>query len=399
MSYTHRLKKMLAGDRIYWTGVLVVTCLVVVFIVDSQSAASYPSYVLAIVMLVTFSHWRDVFKLSLVRWIAVLLLWFSASTFWSTPYELRDAASIWIRAVLVFGFVVAVGECQLRGEMQQWMSKALTIFGTLMMAAALINFFLTDPADGRLNGLGQLDTHIIAALVFGVVMLFGLKLALDEQSVAWRFVAGVCIMLAIACIALSDSRTAWVAVSLGVATYLVANRLDDVRQLILGLIVLTLVAAVALAVLMANDSTQALILPRGDSFRFSIWSHFLEQIARAPLLGQGINTNDVVEIGDMVFDHPHNLYLAILFQGGVLGLAIYLIMLSSACRYLARCFQLGDAKLALSILVLAGSAFLLDGHELVDKVGEAWFLVWLPIGIAVGLSWGEVNRPEYWRYE
>ena len=32
--------------------------------------------------------------------------------------------------------------------------------------------------------------------------------------------------------------------------------------------------------------------------------------------------------------------------------------------------------------------------ELVDKVGETWFLFWLPVGIGLGLSWTQLYREE-----
>ena len=35
------------------------------------------------------------------------------------------------------------------------------------------------------------------------------------------------------------------------------------------------------------------------------------------------------------------------------------------------------------------SAYRLDGYELVE-VGSTWFLIWLPVAIALGLGW---NKP------
>ena len=90
------------------------------------------------------------------------------------------------RALLIFCFVVAFAEVQLRGIIQVWLRRGIVAVGTAAILAAIVVFFITDPADGRLNGLGQLDTHVIGALVFGIVVVFGLQVFLRETS-AWRW--------------------------------------------------------------------------------------------------------------------------------------------------------------------------------------------------------------------
>ena len=393
MSVGKAAMNRVAHDRIQWMAVLVVSCLVAVFLFESQSAASYPTYFLALAMLATAAKWSDVFRLLIVRCIAFLLLWLLMSTAWSTPVDPRAALSTLTRASLLFLFVIAVGECQLRGQMQHWMGRALALSGTVAMSGALIHFIITDPVDGRLNGLGQLDTHIIAALVFGVVMLFGLRLLMTETDWIWRAIATVCIGLAIACIALSDSRTAWVAVTAGAMTYVGAFLIRDVRQLMLSMTVMVFLAATAFLVLIANDAVREMVLPRGDSFRLAIWSHFSEQIMLHPLIGSGVTTEDRIEIGGIIFHHPHNVYLSLLFQGGLLALVGYLSVLLMCLHVVGQCYEHPDAKLVLSMLTLSSLAFLLDGHAVIDKVGEMWFLLWLPVGICVGLYWGRANRP------
>ena len=108
--------KSLLGDRIQLMAILIVACFVSVLLLESQSAASYPTYALAILMVSTFPQWRDVLKIGLMRWIIALLIWLCLSVFWSEPFEWRAAISVWTRALLVFCFVVAFAECQLRGQ-------------------------------------------------------------------------------------------------------------------------------------------------------------------------------------------------------------------------------------------------------------------------------------------
>ena len=374
-------------DRIRLNSGLIVLCFVSVLVLNSQSAASYPTYLLALSMLVTVRHWDDVFRIGFV-WVVVALLGLLAlSALWSNPFEARDLVTAWTRAALVFLFVVSFAECQLRGEMERWLSRALAIVGIAAVCAALANFLTTHPEDGRLNGLGQLDTHVIAALVFGVVGVFALNLLMTEQSAVWKGLGSIGVILIAPAVALSDSRNAWVSVLIGASIFLLAQRF------VAGIVSVGFVLGVAIAALAAGDDTRPLLLPRGTSFRPEIWSHTVERILAGGLwLGLGIGTSDDIELGDLVFQHPHNMYLSVAFQGGLAALWLLLLLIVWCLSILIRNFDKPDAKLALGILGIALPAYLLDGHELVDKVGSTWFLLWLPVAIALGREWSRPRK-------
>jgi O-antigen ligase len=84
------------------------------------------------------------------------------------------------------------------------------------------------------------------------------------------------------------------------------------------------------------------------------------------------------------------MYLAVLFQGGIVGVLLFGSLLLATLKALLENYDQPDAKLALGILTIALTAYMLDGHELIDKIGSTWFLIWLPVAIALGLRW---NRP------
>ena len=383
MEYLAAKIRLLSGDRIQWLAILIVACFVSVLMLKSQSGASYPTYVLALVMALSYFHWRDVLALRLMRWVVALLVWLSVSTLWSEPFALRETYSVLVRGFLVFFFVVAFAECVLRGQLQRWMDGALTFVGAAAVIAALINYYVTNPADGRLNGLGQLDTHVIAAIVYGVVLLFVLRAFQSSSLKSVRLGALLVALTIVVAVILSDSRNAWMSVAIGVGVFVLAHRCSDTRQF-----AITVASMVAFLLLLMNDATRELMLPRGDSFRVAIWSETMSAILDDSLLfGRGILTEDAVQIENLSFAHPHNLYLAIVHQGGLVALALYLVVLYKTIRLLFDHFETKDAKFALSVLALALTAHLLDGHELIDKVGETWFLIWLPISIAIGLSW------------
>lgn len=350
---------------------------------------------MALVMLLSMPRWLDVRHLVLFPWFVALLLWLCLSSFWSEPFVLREAISVWVRALLVFCFVVALGECQLRGEVQRWLALGLMSVGLVTVAASLINFYLTDPIDGRLNGLGQLDTHVIAALIFAVVAIFVLQFALQSPTKARRFVATLALLVVLFAIALSDSRNAWVATSIGLVTMLLSHFIKQLRLFLVCYALLVTFAAGLLWIVLINASASELILPRGLSFRPEIWAATLSNIAQdSYIFGSGILSSEQVAWRHLIFDHPHNMYLSVFRQGGVIALFLFLIVLGLSLRQALRCYEHPDAKLALSILALSLSAYLLDGHELIDKVGEVWFLIWLPVGLCLGLNWRVVPNRE-----
>jgi len=91
--------------------------------------------------------------------------------------------------------------------------------------------------------------------------------------------------------------------------------------------------------------------------------------------------------GGILMPHAHNIYLALVHQGGLVALLLYISVLTSAVVAMFRNYDLADARLGVSILILAMFSHLLDGHELIDKVGDTWLLVWMPVGLALGMSW------------
>jgi len=335
-------------------------------------------------------RWDDVFLQKIALLIVAILGYIALSSFWSEPFEWRDVLTVWCRALLVFFFVVAVAECQLRGQLKRWLGRAMALAGMVAVAAAMAIYVADPPADGRLNGLGQLDTQVIAALVYGVCLIFVIDVTLTDRSPSWKVLAaGVGVVIAYA-VYLSDSRNAWVSVTLGVGTLLLAHRVVSRQNFIVVVAAFGVVLGALIAALVANPATAGDILPRGASFRPDIWGEAWERIlADGWLFGLGVNTSDNLTIEGREFLHPHSMYLSVTYQGGLIALGLFLALLVAIVATLLQSYQHQDAKLGLGLLALALPAYVLDGHEFVDKVGATWFLLWFPVGIALGLRWSK----------
>lgn len=382
------------GDRIQVNSVLVVLSFLSMVLLSSQSAASYPTYLLAAAMLATWRQWSDVFRLRMLWLILALLAYMSASSLWSEPFAWRDVASVAVRAFLIICFVVAVAECQLRGQLQRWLGRALAVSGAVAVAAALVVYMQAVPADGRLKGLGQLDNQVVAALVFGAAVVLALNVLLTERSVYWKVIAGISVTLLVVAIALSDSRNAWASGFLGISVLVLSHRINDRQKFIMTGIALLLFVAVVLTALALNPETNEAVFPRGDSYRLEIWQSILQRgMDEGLMFGAGINASDETKIDGIMFLHPHSLYLSVWYQGGLVALAGFLAMLGAVLTNLMANYGGREAKLALGMLAVALPSYLLDGHELIDKVSPTWILLWLPVGIALGYAWTQSTKP------
>ena len=405
----------LIGDRIQLNAILIVLSFVFVLALDSQSAASYPTYFLALSMALAAGRWKDVWSVGYAWCILGLLSYLCLSSFWSEPSSWRDALGVFGRGALVFFFVVALAESQPRGQVQFWLGRALTVVGTIAALAAIVAFVQNPPHDDRLDGLWQLEHTVVAGLIFGAALILLLDVVIGDPVRGWKLV-GILGALAVgSAVVLSDSRNALVGATIGCLVLGFSHAIVDKRRFASAFAVSAVVAIAIVGSLLTTTQGVELLFPRGDSFRPDIWSRVLERIVPDHVLfGLGILTPDAVPVGERVFSHPHNMYLAVFFQGGLLGVLLFITLIGWSFIQLLAEYEQRSAKLALGLLSMALTSYLLDGHELIDKVGETWFLFWLPVGISLGLAWrrrfqeqsdppggpvtiGERNTPSAWQ--
>ena len=379
------------GDRIQLNALLIVASFVAVLGLSSQSAASWPTYLLGIAMAVNFVRWDDVLKIGYFRLILALVAYLVLTTLWSNPAGIEERLRILARGLLIVLFVVACAEAQLRGQLSRWLGRSLAIVASLAAVAALFfHFQYPDyfPGD-RLHGLGQLDNPIIAGIIFGAALIIMLDLVVSDTAGVWRWTALVCGLILLAAIILTDSRSAWFSVAAGLVVYVLAFRVADSQRFFVAVFTLAMLMGIGLVVLLVGESTREILLPRGGSYRFDIWIATLDRISSGGdlLFGLGIATPDGIVVAEHEFNHPHSLYLSVLFQGGLVALSLLVGLIVWTVHILLAHYEARDAKLALGLFTVALSGYALDGHELIDKVSDMWFVFWLPVALALGLSW------------
>ncbi len=376
--------------RVPITAAAMVAALASMFVLTSQSGASFATYLLASWVLAALPRWRGLF----LDWgflaIVALLAYLPLTSLWSVPWDGRGAFGQTVRAVLVLTFVVAIAECLQVDWFRQRMTWVVAVAGALAAAAAMWFFFTEPPWDNRLNGLGQLDTHVAAGLVYAVAGICALAwlLASEDRRLGFSALsAAVAAAVLAVAVPLTGSRNAIACGLLGALGLLLAHSVKrPARFAMLGIASAVALLAAGLGAYHFVAGADALILPRGDSYRLGIWSYYVERIGSdGPWFGLGILTDDATQVGGWPVQHPHNLFLAVVWQGGLLALALLLAVIVATGQTLFAHYARPEAKLGMAIWILALPAYLIDGHELVDKIGWTWLLFWLPVGIAVGL--------------
>lgn len=360
------------------------------FVFTSQSGSSLATYLLAVYVFAGIARWRALFLDSGLLAVTALLVYLPLTSLWSSPWDARDAFGQITRAALVLAFVVSLAECLQVDWFRQRMTSAVALVGALAALAAIMVFFAESPEDGRLNGLGQLDSHVKAGLVYAAAALCGLTWLgnATESAVIWRVAVGIAVMLLFVAVALTASRNAMACGVAGAVCLLLCQRIAKPSRFILlmGLSVAGACTAL-LAIYWLVPGGDSFVLPRGLSFRPGIWSHYSTHFVEGGLwFGHGVLTDDLTEVDGWPVLHPHNLYLTVAWQGGLLGLALLFVVVAITCRTLFRHYGEAEAKLGISLWVLALPSYLLDGYELVDKIGWTWFLFWLPVAIGLGLG-------------
>lgn len=144
-----------------------------------------------------------------------------------------------------------------------------------------------------------------------------------------------------------------------------------------GRLLLGLIAAAGLLWLGFSDS----LLARGLSYRPEVWLESLQLSAPRLYLGAGLGSElQINSVAGLVLSDPHNVFLAALYHGGLIGLALFVLLFGSALvlQYRHRMASpLIPLALALQLFGLLTLQF--DGGSLIGRPTEFWHLYWVPM--------------------
>lgn len=244
----------------------------------------------------------------------------------------------------------------------------------VLFAGLSLGYFLYEGAGGRFSGYGALYNPLLSAHVFGFFCAYWLsRWYLDERLTSPLPLAALLILWAL--LLYTGSRTPLVALSACIMWLAICKWKARVMLVIAAAITLGLVAQ---SLQLTDD-----LLGRGMSYRPAIWQEALRQIQTSPWFGLGYGHQQVfrVEGLDYALADPHNIELAVLFCGGIVGLTLWLLMYGYAMTYAWQQRRQPAVLIASTLVVFGFFAGLTEGNAFFSRPKEHWFLIWIPLAL------------------
>jgi hypothetical protein len=358
------------------------------FLIKSGSGNSFPTYFLALAMVPLVALQARALKVdwALVGLTTLFLVYMAFSVAWSSSDELVIKALA--EALLVVTFCLSI---PMSAERFHWFLNTLVV---LVILAAVVNcgysiylhFALPDYQplpEPRLYSLGRLSNPVIGSLSYGFATVLAVYMMMTEERRVAKVVYALAVLFFLWAIVLTGSRGAYLALAAGVSVGVFLRYPGKHKIQILG-VVFTLAALSLTAYLFLGPE---LLFKRALSFRPEIWTEFVSRTMAGNIwIGVGMATDSTFQLPELLIKHPHSLFVATFYYGGVLGLLTYLAMIVKSMSSLYRNKETGLRLLGAMLLAFGLTATALDGDEVVTKVNYLWLLIWVPVGIAMARS-------------
>lgn len=243
-------------------------------------------------------------------------------------------------------------------------------------------------------------SDISLALVYG---LAALAIAKSHAVARVPAIVVAAAALAVTPLVLLDShRSVWLAAMVLVLGLVAIGELPVSRVWKWGSMALLLVAAAFTVATMARldpfsyvtSRAKAIIAPSQDpdsAWRLAIWKAQLAIFAHEPLAGEGFGgyfNTFIPELGHNITVAPHSLYVLTLVKLGLVGLALYLLLVISTGWYLLKTFlrtrgsphTMGRVLVTLAIVILVAAHAYFAVYELDYFSG-----IWVGLGVAAAI--------------
>ena len=290
-------------------------------------------------------------------------------------------------------FVCAV--VVLKGTRADWLRQLLMVVVVVATAAAFVTLIYQLRARGldfkyrafRLSnsgvtGFAQFGNPIISGLYMAFAGLTALWCVLRTNKLWAKGLWFFCLLVIGLYVFLTFSRTAWVAMGLGGAVLFVFQAKRDFFLLAISVIFALLVSLI----FWRFPEIFSVELARGATGRHLIWNMVLSSMSGYWWLGHGAGSSmQPMSIPGQQVVNTHSLYLEVLFQYGIVGLALFVSSLLLALRqlWLERSEM---AVLGLCLLVGCIGVMFFDLYSFIHSPNLVWLWVWFPLGLALACS-------------
>ena len=281
---------------------------------------------------------------------------------------------IYVLVLLFSAAILAVESPQALGQVL----KVSAVIATVASGLSYGYFIYSGhaPLGGqRFHGYGALYNPLLSAHVFGFFAAFWLAYWFSAHKPLAPLPLACLVILGSVIIA-TGSRTPLLALA-ATATWLCLGQLS--RR---GLLLVLATACIGLALLLFHP---AALMARGLSHRPDIWAEAWALATQQPWFGLGYDHQLLLKLqgSGLAFNDPHNIELAVLLAGGLIGLILWLALYGIAAIYSWRNRHNSAVLIASALLVFGFVAGLTEGRDFLPRPKEHWFLLWIPFALLI----------------
>ena len=212
-----------------------------------------------------------------------------------------------------------------------------------------------------------------------------------ELSKKIRYLLSLLIIISVACLVLTHSRGAWVAVMLSL---ILAGVLKSKKLAVIT--VLAIILLFSFSTKSIKERTVSIVTGSGSEMhRTVLWEEAIEIIKDFPIFGCGLNTYSIVAPKYKISGggggiYPHNSYLQMAAETGLLGLGAFLWIMIAIFKTSWVNLKKIDNKFYSALLIgLLAGLFAFLAHSFVDthfySLGLR-YLMWFVIGLIVAVQ-------------
>lgn len=231
---------------------------------------------------------------------------------------------------------------------------------------------------------GQSANPIFAALMIICGMTFLWVFHVEDylaRRAEWAKWVGFCVFvsLCITCAVVFQARSALIGLAFFFAAYVVQrNYLKP-----------ALIAVAFLILMLVISGTGDVLLERGVSFRPAIWEATIRRLVEDCGIVTGCGRDRHKLLG--AFEHPHSAYLSVLYQGGLIGFALFAAM---GTVFLVSTWRARSRWLLVALVGWGGVVTTTGGVFVQPR--PLWVYVWIPTFMAL-LETGRPALEAYYR--
>jgi len=330
-------------------------------------------------LFVLLEPFREIMKHPVLRLTLVYLIYMLASSLWSDTFSLFEFGQRLTISVYILVFITTTRYLNDRYETGfDRMLKFAVLVAAIAAIVSIVVWYRNHAFPGsRAEGLGSLTNVNEFANVYGVFALLATGYLLRASTLREKGVYILAIVAFLCFIWFGQSRTAFSVLffTLILLSFCMAGqgRIKTIAWLV--------ACVVALALIFPEQIENAWL--RGVGLRLPIWKGVIAEIAEAPLLGHGVLTKLHIFVPGYDFQVAHNAYLHVLWQGGAVGLGLFVLLMATAFR---QAWLLGKERgqfVIFSVLVFTAGIMLTGVDDVIVRPREQWMVFWFPLALLI----------------